>query len=339
MRRKYRKQEPPFNLAIELTKGCSVACSFCAMSAIQDKPGRGYKFMEKETLETAMKQVVELDWNCRIGFAMRGEPTEHPHVAEMVSIVRKYRPKAHLVMLSNGSGLVGKPGAVENVQALFNAGLNVLGLDHYTGLNWVPRILEAMEENYPLINGQRHELGFTFYEYPENLKGNPHIRRPHGTRMLVRIHDIALESTGKKRGNHNKLSNFAGLAFPPNDLGKGKRCHHPFRQLVVHWDGNIPICCTTWDSPYNCGNVMKEGLAGAWQSNAMGAAREMLYRGKREFKPCQGCDSRSYRVGLLPDQKGKARMRKPDEQTFADIEATLAKGIRDKVIRVPWRNK
>jgi MoaA/NifB/PqqE/SkfB family radical SAM enzyme len=338
-RRAYRKQEPPFNLAIELVKGCSTACSFCAMPAIQDRPGRGYSFMDPKILETTMEQVAELDWNCRIGFAMRGEPSEHPQLPDMIAIVRKYRPKAHLVMLSNGSGFIRKPGPIDRIESVFNAGLNVLALDHYEGLLWVPKILDILKEKGPLISGMHHELGFEFYYYPEDLKGNPHVRRPKGSRTLVRVRDIALESSQKKRGNHNKLSNFSGLAFPLNDKGKGKRCHQPFRQMVVHWDGNVPICCGTWDSPYNCGNVMTEGVNLSWQSNAMGAAREMLYQGRREHAPCLGCDSRSFRVGLLPDLKGQGKMHKPDEQTLADIEETLAKGSRDKVIRVPWKNQ
>jgi MoaA/NifB/PqqE/SkfB family radical SAM enzyme len=335
-RRPYRKQEPPFNLALELTKGCSTACSFCAMAAIQDRPGRGYKFMEKSTLECVMKEVAKLDWNCRIGFAMRGEPSEHPECVEMIKIVRYYRPNAYLLMLSNGSGFIRKPGPVQRIQDIFEAGLNTLGLDHYQGLNWVPKILDTLGQPQ---TGQKHDLGFDYYEYPEDKRGNPHLRRKRYLRTLVRIHDIELESAGKKRGNHNKLSNFSGLAFPLNDSGVGKRCHQPFRQMVVHWDGNVPICCGTWDSPYNCGNVLNEGVEACWQSNAMGAAREMLFRGRREFKPCLGCDSRSFRVGLLPDLKGKGKLHKPDEQTAADIEATLALGIRDRVIRVPWKDK
>jgi hypothetical protein len=338
-RRKYRKQEPPFNLAIELVRGCSVACSFCAMPAIQERPGRGYKFMDPRTLEIVVKQVATLGWNCRVGFAMRGEPSEHPDCGGMIQIVRRHLPRAHLVMLSNGSGFVGKPGPIVNITSLFNVGLNVLGLDHYTGLNWVPRILEALGEKKKLTTGQRHPLGFDFYEYPQDLRGNPHVRRPRGSRVLVRIHDIELESAGNKRGNHNKLSNFAGLAFPPNERGAGKRCHQPFRQMVVHWDGNVPICCGTWDSPYNVGSVLEDGVEACWQSDGMGAAREMLIRGRREFAPCLGCDSRSFRVGLLPDQKGKGKLHRPDEQTAADIAATLAKGARDKVVRVPWSNR
>lgn len=339
-RRLYRKQEPPYNVTLELTKGCSTHCPFCAMPAIQDKPGRGYSFMTPETLTRVMEQVRSLKWNCRVGFAMRGEPTVHPDYIGMIAITRNHLPRAHITMLTNASGLLRKPGPAANVQGLFDAGLNVLGLDDYDNLKWVPKTIAALEEHAPLISGEMHSLGFKFYKYPQDLAGNPHIRRPHGSRTLVQIRDIAAQDKEKKIGTHGKLFNYAGLSAPPDDSMDGKRCHHPFRQFVVHWDGNVPLCCNSWDSPYNCGNVNEQPLEAIWQSNAFGAAREMLIEGRRSDIPvCKGCNHRSYRVGLLPDLKGQKahELHEPDKQTEADIKEAMKAGPRDKVLRIPWR--
>jgi radical SAM protein with 4Fe4S-binding SPASM domain len=338
-RRKYRRQEDPFNVTLELTQGCNLHCPFCAMPAIQDKPGRGYKFMEEKTITNVMQQIAKMKWNCRVGFAMRGEPTMHPNYTGMVAIVRQHLPKAHITMLTNGGGLVRKPGPVANVVGLFNAGLNVLGLDDYQNVKFVPKIIEAINQEGNLISGSDHRLGFKFYKYPQDLKGNPHIRRPRGTKTLVQIRDIAAQDADKKIGTHGKLFNYAGLSFKPNDSMAGKRCHHPFRQFVVHWDGNVPLCCNSWDSPYNCGNVNEQSMESIWQGNAMGAAREMLIKGKREFTPCKGCDHRSYRVGLLPDLMGKGRLHTPDAQTAKDIQAALATGARAEIVRIPWKER
>jgi radical SAM protein with 4Fe4S-binding SPASM domain len=309
------------------------------MPAIQDRPGHGYKFMEEKTITTVMKQIAEMGWNCRVGFAMRGEPTMHPNYTRMVEIVRQHLPRAHITMLTNAGGLLRKPGPVANVLGLFEAGLSVLGLDDYENVKFVSKTLDAFGNNSPLVSGELHPLGFTFYKYPENLKGNPHVRRPRGTKTLVQIRDISAQDADKKVGNHGKLFNYAGLGAAPDDSMNGKRCHHPFRQFVVHWDGNVPLCCNSWDSPYNCGNVNEQSMDSIWQSNAMGAAREMLIKGKREFTPCTGCNHRSYRVGLLPDLMGKGKLHRPDEQTAADIKAALKTGARAEVIRIPWKEK
>lgn len=339
-RRKYRRQEPPFNVTLELTKGCNLSCSFCAVSAIQEKQGRGYEFMRPETLVRVMEQIRELGWNCRVGFAMRGEPTMHPDYVGMIRITREHLPRAHVTMLTNAGGLLRKPGPVANVTALFDAGLSVLGLDHYQGIGFVPKVLDAIGEHGRLRSGAPHPLGFTFYRYPEGgPEGNPHVRRPRGSRTLVQIRDISAESADKKRGTHGKIFNYAGLGGPPDDSMAGKRCHHPFRQFVVHWDGNVPLCCNSWDSPYNCGSVLEQSMDEIWQGNALGAAREKLYRGERDFTPCAGCNHRSYRVGLLPDALGQKTVHRPDEQTARDARAALRGGRRDEIVRLPWRDR
>lgn len=345
--RKYRTQEPPFSVTFELTEGCNLSCPMCAVQAIQEKQGKGMKYMARETMVSAMEQIRELKWNCRIGFAMRGEPSLHPHAAELISIVREHRPRTHITMLSNGGGLVRKPGPVANVRALFEAGVNVLGLDDYETVNLVPKIIAALEDELKdkLESGQYYtpwsdpHVGFQFFKYPEDPKGNPHRRQPRGTRMLVQIRDIMAQAADKKIGTHGKVFNYAGLAFPPDETMAGKRCHQPFRQLAVRYDGSVAVCCNDWLGEYKCGNVVTDGVEAVWQGAAMGAAREMLYHGKREMRPCKGCNHRSYRVGLLPDLLGKGKLRKPDAQTAADIAQALDGGPYTKQVRTPWHDR
>jgi radical SAM protein with 4Fe4S-binding SPASM domain len=317
----------------------------CAVHVIHEKPGTGYKFMEKSTIERTVKEIKRLGWNCRIGFAMRGEPSLHPDFIGMVAVVREHLPKAHITMLTNGGGFMRKPGPVKNVTALFDAGLSVLGMDHYTGVAFVPKILAAFsgEYNMPeLTSGDHYHYGeaeklkdFQFFRYPQDRKGNPHVRRPRHSKTLIQIRDIMEQDKDNKTGTHSKIFNYAGLSFPPDDSMMGKRCHHPFRQIVVHHDGNIPLCCNSWDSPYNIANINDTPLDEIWQSDAFGAAREKLYRGERDFTPCKGCNHRSYRVGLLPDLLGKGTLRKPDAQTEADILQALKGGRRSPLINTP----
>jgi radical SAM protein with 4Fe4S-binding SPASM domain len=253
-----------------------------------------------------------------------------------VAIAHEYRPKAHKLVITNGGGLLRKPGPAANIKALFEAGLNVLALDDYEGVKFVEKISAALEEHGPLVSGEEHPLGFKFWDYPQDLAGNPHQRRPRGTRMLVRIQDISVQS---KTGNHGKLFNYAGVGFAPNDKMAGKRCHHPFRQLAVRQDGSVAICCNDWRGTYVCGNVNTDGVEAIWQGDAMGAAREMLIKGKREMAPCKGCDHRSYRVGLLPDLYGRGKLHAPDAQTAADIEAAIARGPLTRAVLRPWEKE
>jgi radical SAM protein with 4Fe4S-binding SPASM domain len=335
-RRKYRRQEPPFCVTPELTEGCNLYCNFCGLQGIRTKEVKNYKFMEPATLESAMSQMAQLGWTSRIEFAMRGEPSMHPDIVGMIGIAHKHRPMCHKLVISNGGGLLRKPGPVKLIIGLFEAGLNVLALDDYSDAKYVGKILEQLSAHGPLVDGQPHPLGFTFFRYPANVQGNPHIRRPRGTRMLVVIADIA---KGTDHGNHGKLYNYAGVSFPPNEKMAGKRCHQPFRQLAIRYDGNVAVCCNDWRGVYRCGNVVTDGIETIWQGPALGAAREMLIQGKREFAPCKGCDHRSYRVGLLPDVLGKGKLHRPDAQTAQDIAAALADGPYTQPVLRPWEKQ
>src|SRR6476620_3700058 len=101
----------------------------------------GYVFMEKSTLTKVLEEVRDLGWNCRVGFAMRGEPTMHPDYVGMIAETTRILPRAHVTMLTNAGGLLRKAGPAANVKALFDAGLAVLGLDNYEGVGLVPKVL------------------------------------------------------------------------------------------------------------------------------------------------------------------------------------------------------
>jgi hypothetical protein len=336
-RRAYRRQEPPLSISLELSEGCNLYCNFCGLQGIREQKVKNYKFMERETLVRVVEQVRDLGWNCRVGFAMRGEPTMHPDYVGMIGAVRDSLPRATILMLTNSGGLLRKPGPVANVTGLFDAGLNVLGLDDYEGVGLVPKVLEALSERGELRSGgATHPLGFAFYKYPQEPAGNPHVRVKRGTRMLVQIRDISVTDSTDKKGNHNRLSNHAGAGGERNERMAGSRCALPFRQMAVRFDGNVPLCCNDWRGEYRCGSVLETPLDDIWQSAAMGAAREMLIRGKRVFKPCLGCDHRSFRVGLLPDLKGQGRVHLPDAQTTADVSAAIEDGPMTQPVLRPW---
>jgi len=344
--RKYRRQEPPNSLSFELSMGCNLKCPFCGIAGIQEKQGHGYKFMAPETMRSAMSQIALLGWNSRIGFAMRGDPTQHPDYAGMVAITTEHRPRSTKLMLTNAGGLLRKPGPVANVRALFDAGLNILGLDHYENVGYVPKVLKSLEDECgELQTGNSYSdadggNGFRFHEYPQDSAGNPHVRVKPSTRMLVRIRDISWTQKTDKKGNHNRLSNHAGAGAPPNDRMQGKRCALPFRQLAIHWDGSVAVCCNDWRGEYHCGNILTDGIEAIWNGPAFGAAREMLYAGNRAgLKPCAGCDHRSFRVGILPNHDGSATLHKPDQQTRADIARVNALPPQVRSVLRPWEKQ
>jgi radical SAM protein with 4Fe4S-binding SPASM domain len=280
------RQEPPFALQVELTEGCSLRCSFCGVNGIRGK-ANDLKFMSVGMAGRIVYLLKHDGWLPRIEFAMHGEPSLSPNMAEILGIFRRRLPRrAHLMMISNGQGFVKDP--TSSIDSALEY-LNVLALDWYENVQTVPRILE------------RYRGRHTPLYYPQNPDGNPHRRRKPGGHDLVVVQDIAVAS----KGTHATLNNHAGCGAPKNDSAAGKRCAKPFREMSIRWDGNVAICCNDWTGAYKCGNVLDSTLEEIWNGPALAAARKKLYRGQRTFGPCRGCDALSYRVGLLPDKKGR----------------------------------
>lgn len=308
---RYREQEPPNAVQIELVEGCQLRCQMCGLNGIRELKNNNYKFMELKTLRSLLNQMNQLGWNPRIEFAMHGEPSMHPHLADMVNEVRLVNTGWPLMVTSNGGGFLSSPGPASRIAHLFTIGLNTLALDDYQNVKIVPKIRAE------LTIGVLPDFVRVF-DYPAGGDdANPHKRIP-GARLIY-VEDILHASTG----THSTINNHAGAGAPPNDKGQGKRCAKPFRELSVRWDGSIAICCNDWRGHYKCGNVVSDGLAAVWNGDAMGAARTKLYHGERDFGPCRGCDAISYRVGLLPDKLGKASLPMPNTRVAQDIQAAL----------------
>jgi MoaA/NifB/PqqE/SkfB family radical SAM enzyme len=327
---KYLDQEPPNAVQIELVEGCNLRCAVCGLNGIRGK-ANDYKAMTPSTLRGAILQMVKLNWNPRIEFAMHGEPSMHPQFNEMIRVAREAGPRYQIMMTSNGGGFLSKPGPAAKVLGFFEAGGNVLAFDDYENANLVPKIRKSLEGT----DLAEMVAGIKVFEYPQESGGNPHARGPVTERKIVFIQDLISAS----KGTHSHVNNHAGAGGPPNEKGQGKRCAKPFRELAIRWDGSVAVCCNDWRGIYQCGNVIEDGLDEVWNGKAMGAARVKLYHRERDFGPCAGCDAISHRVGLLPDKLGKFELAKPDASVARDIKAALAKGPLTVPVLRPWETK
>lgn len=323
------KQEAPFAVQVELVEGCNLRCGFCGLNGIRGRE-HNLKLMEHDTLASLCQQMQDASWNARVEFAMHGEPTLHPHAADMVRTAREHLPRAWLMMTSNGGGLVGSS-CVAKVRALFDAGLNVLALDDYDGVRLVPKIRESLRQAEDL------PPNLQLREYPEDPLGNPHRRGAPSTAVVSFVADISKVRKGD--GTHSLLNNHAGSGAPLNDSQAGSRCAKPFRELSVRWDGSVALCCNDWRGAYKCGSVVSDGLLTVWNGAAMDAARRRLVQGQRDFGPCRGCDAVSYRVGLLPDKKGQVAMPRESQASRRALEEATAGAPYTAPVLRPWERQ
>lgn len=315
----FRKQEDPFCVQVELTLGCNLQCHFCGINGIQDRPRENLRMMSLDTAQKVAESIAAAGWSSRIEFARRGEPTLNPNAEEIIGVFRKELPKSQLMLTTNGAGLMTGGDPVGNIKALFGAGLNLLALDEYQNIGFVPKVRFAWDaEGEPDVK---------VFEYPANPDGNPHHRYPLRDRRLVFVADIVSED----KGVHSILNNHAGHAGEL-DLGYQKRCAKVFREFSVNWDGSVDICCIDWASEYTLGNVHSTSVVDLWQGPRLNAARAYLYQGQRDaLRPCRGCNHNFYRAGLLPDKKGKETLPLPNEECSEIVYGVLSEGPKNRV--------
>jgi len=323
------KQPAPFAVQIEPVEGCSLACHFCALQTLRDngadwrtgvngKNSGPFKYMSADTLRRISKGIMDLGWTSRIELAMHGEPTLHPDIVQIVRMLRRCLPKNQIMITSNGGGLL----HVDKIFTLFEVGLDILALDDYKHANLVSRILDTLEELAgpdESLTDYLANLGIKFRRYPQDKDGSPHHRLKKGEKLLTIIQDIASNDEGT-----HIITNQGGSVGNPDPSMKHSRCAKPFRELSFRWDGSVAICCDDWSGQYKIGNINEMGLLEIWHHPRFDAARRKLYHGQRDFGPCNGCNVRSYRVGLLPDKMGKDTMPEPTERTDTLIKFALA---------------
>jgi MoaA/NifB/PqqE/SkfB family radical SAM enzyme len=316
------QQEPPFAIQVELTEGCNLRCGMCGIQGIRDAPG-GYKYMTPAIAQKVAGDIAKAGWNSRIEFAMHGEPSINPSRNTIISIFRKELPHAQIMMTSNGSGFV--KNASQQISNIMDAGLNILALDDYKGIPFVPKIREQIDATPPDIDD--------VYDYPkDSLDASPHRRWPKNTRVLIYIEDI----NDANSGSHSKITNHCGAGSPPNDRGQGKRCAKPFRELSIRWDGTVAGCCNDWRGIYKIGDASRVPVYELWNNAAFTAMRRKLYHGQRDFGACRGCDYTTYRNGLLPDKLGKQTLSKPTPDDFKAIQKATSGSTLTQIVLRPW---
>lgn len=325
-------QDPPNTIKVELTKGCNLRCSMCGIAAIQEKQGRGYEFMSLETAETIAHGIANQGWTPKFEFALRGEPLMNPQAAEIIRIFRKWMPKAQIMVTSNAVPLLKPPGVAQNIQNLFEAGVNILALDDYQASH------KATAQVRELAN---QDVMWDTHDYKTNdTKFSPYHRGKVSRKIVIIIEDFEAASRDKRDVGTKKVNNHTGCGSPPVDEIVPFRCARPFREMVFRQDGRVALCCNEWRDYFRVNTLGDEtggmDVGAMWNSIELNAARKRLMNRDRDFVPCRGCNERTMRDGLLPDRMGKVKMEPYTEEDRKALRRATLKGPQEVPVLRPW---
>ena len=287
----------PNSINIETVQGCNRRCDFCGTMGMEKK----IHFVDLSTVEYTLRLIKKANYFPRIRLAAHGEPTLHPKISNIVCMIRQYLPKSQIHLFTNGTVIEKRP---EIVDALFDAGLNNLNVDEYSD-HLVGKFIRSNQicRKYPIADQGAgvHLL---------NLKN-------HKEKRITIVPPI----DGDKNTMNRRICNQCGAAQPPLESPMNKKCTVIFREMTVRHDGNIAICCNDFRGYYFVTNIFEcDSLQDAWFHPRFESARKFLYQGNRGFFPCNICDVRGIRVGLLPDSSGQKTMPQPNDEDRRIVE-------------------
>lgn len=283
----------PYLIKIELTFGCNRLCDFCGLNSVwRTKEDRRLAFMSVETARVLGDDFKEWFGKRKIEFSLRGEPAINPALFEIISIFRESCPSGQLLMYSNG--IIFRKRGKNFVKELFKAGVNVVILDTY----------EHREESILVARAS----GIQTIDYYEDKSFNPYYNHGEKTKIIVVMDDIGKRN--KERVTRT-LSNVAGNISPEAAAKYNiqllaaplpKMCGRPFKEIVIHYDGVVPICCVDWKEECILGKFPEDGgVRDIWNAEAFNAIRVRLQNKSRLHLPCYLCDfNGGFRLGLLP---------------------------------------
>ena len=285
----------PYSVKIELARGCTRRCPFCTLSTINWKDD-AWQFIKVELFEEICADLATWCPKVRIEMDERGEPSFHPKLLELFSIARKHLPKAQLCMISNGDMIDKKKDKKvykQWVQSMFDNGLNVLIFDCYE-----TERLELMKKVIPQAiiygNDKSQTSPWTYtspkrrdiYLLPGFLFNQDITRKIRNQGGNVDVIKSAVEGFVQ----HSSVEAMAD-----------KMCTRPFRELVIHSDGTIPLCCDDWRQEGKVGVYGKDirSLKKAWYTSLNKYRKNLINHDRTKQSPCKNCNTpNGFRSGL-----------------------------------------
>lgn len=278
----------PNNIQVEAVEGCNRMCPFCGIYGIwKHKQDRKIHFMQVGLAWRIAESLKKWGFNRkRVEFAMHGEPTLHSELPTILQYFRKRLPECQLQVTTNGSILAIK--GPTYVKQLFASGINLLLVDMYNDQERIRKV--CVNSGFPIKQYYKGDI-------------NPYHYNGHTLKCIVDMGDLKVK-TGERRPR--TIFNHAGNCNPTVvtnavPLPLRKMCTRPFRELVIHYDGSVPICCVDWRHEHIIGVFPRDGtLQHLWESMEFQSVRTLLLRRNRSFLPCYRCDNHGgFRVGLV----------------------------------------
>lgn len=251
--------------------------------------------MKNKTFDIIMTQLQDLKFDGVLQLFYLGEPLLDPVIEGRIWIARAACPKATLLITSNGDLLK----STEQIDQLFEAGLNTLNVDCYDDETY-NRVEELAADCDVDI-----DVGF----------GKVSWKKKGARSKTLTVVDVSNPVVHRSGSCHTYLHPEIEKVLSEKGMldQKQKWCAQPHRRLVIWWDGTIVLCCTvtpTIKNPPVVGSYTN--LLRAWNSLKMSQYRYQLQEGKKRGV-CVNCYYRHAFPHVV------RRITEPPQRTFERV--------------------
>lgn len=271
----------PTHVMIENTNICNANCVFCPHQAMRRKAGvMGRQLFKKIINECS---ALKIDYVTVHGF---GEPLlDKDFFDKVVYAKQKGIPK----VTTNTNGMYLNEG---NIERVFETGLDEIFISFDA----------ATAETYSKI---RPGLDFNTVERNILMLAKEKKRRK-SKKPVINLSFVESENNFQETEGYLKkwrrqadnisvsfLHNWAGGRGVEKPLGETRRdpCRLIWTDMVISWNGDVPICCNDYENKVILGNVENQSIEEIWGGERLKKLREYHRRGEFEkISVCRDCD-------------------------------------------------
>ena len=307
----------PHILMIEPTNECNLRCPLCPTGAGTLKRPKG-----QMSLDLYRRILADLDASLeRVMLYNYGEPFVHPRILDMIAAA--HQAEVYTRVSTNGLAFLRSI----STDDLITSGLDYLRVSvdgatpetynvYRVGGN-LDRVLEGMR----LLQERKRQLGkrkpiveLQFIVMSHNEHEIPLIRQTaRELGVLLRLKSVGLGDLYADPAKRAWLPEDTSLRRYDEGFKLARNghyvCDHPWRRLVVNWDGQVTPCCYDPNGEHEFGNAA-EGIGAVWNGEHLQTFRQAI-QSSSPPAICQNCS-----VSLWNSPK-MGRVERPDTVAFA----------------------
>ena len=300
--------DTPYSVHIDICSLCNFKCTFCFQNDKKGMKDSGVEWgmMAVDTFKKCVDDLKKFPNRIKkIKIGNHGEPTMHPHVAELVKYARDADVADIVEMFTNGSRL--EP--VLN-QQLVDAGLQRMNIsvEGLTAESYkrvadykinYPKFIENITDLY-----NRKDDSFSLYikvvdhAVVKSEPGRPTIDLSSDEKQFFydtfgKISDEMSVENIVPQWAETDQNDLTDTGMYGQSIGELKKvCPFPFMYLHINSDGTVAGCTLDWARKVLVGDRKSHDLYEIWNGPGMKELRLQMLRGERDKIPmCDTCNA------------------------------------------------